>query len=1135
MALGSSTNNAAGAITGGGADGTLDFVSFDLGRPGSDMDVMASVQTEGGRRFSSLSWSPMGADTGMHPYGILAGGMQDGIISLWSPYKILQSKGADNGLLHSSQVHNGTVNCVEFHPGRPSLMATCGADSEVYIMNIEKPQPDLYKPSETSKHAGSEVLCCAWNRKVQHILCSCSNVGTTVVWDLKAKKEVINFKDPASRMRCSGVAWHPEVPTQLLVAYDDDRNPSMQMWDLRNCQCPFMEKAGHTKGILGVAWNSMDPNLLVSCGKDNRALCWCLSSDTPEIFSEVASQNSCFEVKWAQHKPSLISAASLNGVVSVHSVQQQQKAGVKYCPRWYSRPCGNSFGFGGKVISFGLQVPQAEPPAAGAPQAPAKPPTSSWCQSIVVPNDPEVVPMADVFEQWIAESRLQEYCRNKTSRAESKSHESLMWELMATQFDSQGRQKVPAMLGFQEDRILQEAERFLGQRPGTMLQGPTPEQEQATTPKQQAPAPASVGPVLGEQEADLFFMALSETNEKKQKEEEEREQQKQLQEAMSLDLAKAGVNDDKTTDWSSGPEALIKQSLLVGNLAAAVECCFKSGRMAEGLLLASGGGTTLFARARDEYLRLQGDVFLSTVGNIMTRDFEKLVANSNLSNWMETLAIIATYANDEYQHLCELLAERLQEAFDVRSAVICYICARNFPKTVSIWANTHIASSGSQKLALQDLVEKMAVLQEATKFNQQDPLFNAKLIQYAEILANSGRLTAAMRYLCLLRGDTHSAILRDRIYNCAPRTMSSMFGGKPQFPFEVTDVRIVYQPPVAQRPAAQMQPQGQPQQQPKAPTHAGVPGPRPMGPQNPPLPAMPPNRMVASGPAPTMPANRGVQPPGPMSMPMSGMNDPMNAMNRGPSAPSPSSSLDGGAHKLPPRPNVGGGMNPAAGVAPPSAASPYPNPGTSGGGVAPPSYAPNTFAAPTGGSHVLPPGQYNAPAPAPVSASAPPPGAARPSTAPTFSAMPVVEDMPVAWPLPTSTQSKLSKTSSVAEANRAVQSKSAGAGGAAVGEPMEPHDLTYVQNVLSMLLEASAQDGNMKKREDNAKRLDDLYTRLQGGHVRTTNAQKVLAMVKAVEAQDYTTANKLQTELCSSDWDTNKYWLTCLKRLIPAR
>merc|ERR1719229_483934 len=103
----------------------------------------------------------------------------------------------------------------------------------------------------------------------------------------------------------------------------------------------------------------------------------------------------------------------------------------------------------------------------------------------------------------------------------------------------------------------------------------------------------------------------------------------------------------------------------------------------------------------------------------------------------------------------------------------------NFPKTVKIWANTHVASKGSQKLALQDLVEKMAVLQEVTKFNQADVLFNAKLTAYAEVLANSGRLTAAMRYLCLLRDDTSSAILRDRIYNSAPVNMSQMFGRAP--------------------------------------------------------------------------------------------------------------------------------------------------------------------------------------------------------------------------------------------------------------------------------------------------------------------------------------------------------------------
>ena len=34
------------------------------------------------------------------------------------------------------------------------------------------------------------MTCVAWNRKVEYIFCSTSNAGLTVVWDLKAKKEV---------------------------------------------------------------------------------------------------------------------------------------------------------------------------------------------------------------------------------------------------------------------------------------------------------------------------------------------------------------------------------------------------------------------------------------------------------------------------------------------------------------------------------------------------------------------------------------------------------------------------------------------------------------------------------------------------------------------------------------------------------------------------------------------------------------------------------------------------------------------------------------------------------------------------------------------------------------------------------
>eukprot|EP00930_Biecheleria_cincta_P047447 TRINITY_DN3289_c0_g2_i1.p1 TRINITY_DN3289_c0_g2~~TRINITY_DN3289_c0_g2_i1.p1 ORF type:complete len:1170 (+),score=202.35 TRINITY_DN3289_c0_g2_i1:163-3510(+) len=1110
-----------------GSDAVLDFVSFDLGREGMDMDVCASVPIEGGRRFSSISWGKLGVDTGVYPYGIVGGGLHDGIVSLWNPHAAVNSHGADKGLIHSMPVHNGTVHCVEFHSLKPNLMATCGADSEVKILDITQPkEPKIVRPSQTNKHAGTEVLCCAWNRIVPHILCSCSNTGTTIVWDLKQNKEVISFQDPANRLRCASVAWHPEVPTQLMVCYDDDRQPSMQMWDLRNCQYPFKETAPHTKGILSVSWNQMDPNLILSCGKDNRLICSSIASGSPETWCEMSSQQSAFEVKWAPHKPSLFSAASYSGSVGVYSVQQQQSAGVKYCPRWYKKPCGASFGFAGKMLAFGSKkAATAANPADAAKQAP----TSSFAHSLVIPNEPEIVPTADLFEHWIAERKLREFCHEKTQRSGGvASHEGLMWELMGTQFEDDGRTKVPALLGFEQDKIMQDAERYLGKKPGSTLLDPQPdEQETAAAPSQ---APPSLGPELNFAQAESFFDELSATTEQKQREDMEREAKRQQKEAMGIQAKKE--TDAKETDWSAGPEALIKQSLMVGNLAAAVECCFKSGRMAEALLLASGGGTTLFTQARDEYLRLQGDVFLTTVGNIMTNDFQKLVANSNLAHWMETLAIIATYSGgNEYNALCEQLAERLEkEKFDIRSAVVCYICAKNFPRTVSIWANTHVASQGSQMLALQDLVEKMAVLQDATKFNLADPLFNSKLTKYAEILANSGRLTAAMRYLCLLADDNSSAILRDRIFHSAPNQMSQLLRSAPRFPFQTTEVRITYQPP---------QPQynhmaGGMAAAPKAPMPGGMGAPgsmhhpmpggcagMPSAPSNMPGAHMPgpsgmppaPN-MGGLGPRPPVPGPGGMGmgpgmggPPGGMGGPPGGMGGPPGAMGgmAPATAPAPSAPVP------PPGPGMGPAprMNPAPGAGMPGPGMGCGGPGMPGPGMGcggpgmPPAAGPGMqpgmgMSGPAPGGY----GGYGAPGGMGMSpgVGAPgvggPPGPAMPrSTAP---------QAPAAPPQP-------------------------------CGEPMAAHDLAHVRNVFTMLLDVSSQDGNAKKREDISKRLEDLYSRLQTGAVKTACSQKVLQLVMAVEAQDPQTAGRLQQELCTQDWDANKNWLMGIKRLIPQR
>jgi hypothetical protein len=151
--------------------------------------------------------------------------------------------------------------------------------------------------------------------------------------------------------------------------------------------------------------------------------------------------------------------------------------------------------------------------------------------------------------------------------------------------------------------------------------------------------------------------------------------------------------------------------------------------------------------------------------------------------------------------------------------------------------------------------------------------------------------------------------------------------------------------------------------------------------------------------------------------------------------------------------------------------------------------------------------------------------------------MPMTEGLPVAWPLPTKTQQNLSTTQTVAAQNKAIQDMSAGGGYAAqqVGEPMAAHELANVRNTLGMLLDLSAQDGNVRKRDAIAKSLEELYGKLQNGGVKGPAQAKLMALIQAVEAQDYQGANRIHQELSSVDWDINKGWLMSVRRLIPTR
>lgn len=132
----------------------------------------------------------------------------------------------------------------------------------------------------------------SWNRQVQHILASASPSGKAVVWDLRKNEPIIKISDHSNRvsqvpwntfglasqesfevdsfstrfkmtavslrpsvcvcvcglqMHCSGMLWHPDVATQLVLASEDDRLPVIQIWDLRFATSPLKVLENHTR------------------------------------------------------------------------------------------------------------------------------------------------------------------------------------------------------------------------------------------------------------------------------------------------------------------------------------------------------------------------------------------------------------------------------------------------------------------------------------------------------------------------------------------------------------------------------------------------------------------------------------------------------------------------------------------------------------------------------------------------------------------------------------------------------------------------------------------------------------------------------------------------------------------------
>jgi len=42
--------------------------------------------------------------------------------------------------------------------------------------------------------------------------------------------------NPTNKQMCTCIAWNPELPTQIITSSEDDNDPSLLVWDVRNAR-----------------------------------------------------------------------------------------------------------------------------------------------------------------------------------------------------------------------------------------------------------------------------------------------------------------------------------------------------------------------------------------------------------------------------------------------------------------------------------------------------------------------------------------------------------------------------------------------------------------------------------------------------------------------------------------------------------------------------------------------------------------------------------------------------------------------------------------------------------------------------------------------------------------------------------
>ena len=533
---------------------------------------------------------------------------------------------------------------------------------------------------------------------------------------------------------------------------------------------------------MSLSWCRQDSDLLLSCGKDNRTICW--NPQTGDPYGEFSMvTNWTFQTKWNPHNPSLLATASFDGKIGVQTIQNTKSSSTPNAPaqaldgedffnkaqsqpqvtsftlqkppRWLQRPCGASFGFGGRLVKFGTLPSENTGPLK----------STITIASFAV--DDNVGAMTETFANAMKEKNLKDLCETRINQATLES-EKTDWKVIETLIAGNPRKELINYLGISssEDSLAGERSQTNG---GAKEDLEPATQDNKTTDKNRLSSFFEAG-----QDSDNFLAELASTK-----------------------GAKTNNPFNMYSEAESEAETRVTQALLLGDFEKAMGVCLAEDRLSDAFMIATCGGQNCVEKVQKAYFKKQssGPRYLRLLASVVGKNLWDIVYNADLQNWKEVMATLCTYASaEEFPDLCETLGDRLEDQSRQHSAEhtwkenasFCYIAGSKLEKVVGVWIaeleynegkGLRETSGGSSfsihARSLQNFIEKVTVFREVTRYQDKDRSAPSnwklsglyeKYIEYADIVSAHGQLRTAESYLDLLPDKYPAAdVARNRV------------------------------------------------------------------------------------------------------------------------------------------------------------------------------------------------------------------------------------------------------------------------------------------------------------------------------------------------------------------------------------